>query len=154
MNASVPCRYTSHFTKISGGFPVCQAPWWALGYKASKTDQLPAYRKLLVRDTVHPQETSMPLISDNESAMEKIHHCTGDRVSGGAGLLEGKGSGKASLRRRRLSSERLWEHFFSSACLPHFKSFILSIWQGCRACRILVPQSWIKPSSPGVEMQS
>lgn len=57
---------------------------------------------VLVRDTVHPQETSMPLISDNESAMEKIHSCTGDRV-----LLEGKGSGKASLRRRRLSSERL-----------------------------------------------
>lgn len=62
---------------------------------------------VLVRDTVHPQETSMSLVSDNESAMEKIHHCTGDRVSGGAGLLEGKGSGKASLRRRRLSSERL-----------------------------------------------
>ena len=37
----------THFTKISGGFPVCQAPWRALEYKVSKTDQLPAYRKLL-----------------------------------------------------------------------------------------------------------
>ena len=49
---------------------------------------------ILVRDTVHPQETNMSLISDNESAMEKIHNFTGDRVSGGAALLEGKGSGE------------------------------------------------------------
>lgn len=46
---------------------------------------------ILVRDIVRPQETNMSLISD-ERAMEKIHNFIGDRASGGAGFLEGKGS--------------------------------------------------------------
>lgn len=109
---------------------------------------------ILIRETVHPQETSTSLISGNESAMEKIHSFTGDRVSGGAEVLEGKRSGEGLSEKVAFELWMTVWHLFSSACSAHFKSFLLAFWRCRRACGILVPQSWIKPVPPELETWS
>ena len=93
MHLNVLCRYAYPFYKNL--WRISCVPDSMTGTGAQREQDRPApclqEASILVRDIVHPQETNMSLISD-ERAMEEIHNFIGDRVSGGAGLLEGKGS--------------------------------------------------------------
>ena len=82
------------FTTIYWGFTVCQTLWWSLGLQSEQDRQAPCFQGayIIVKDVVNPQETNMCLISDSDSATERIHKVTWNRVSGGAGWLEEKGS--------------------------------------------------------------